>query len=54
MDKKSVKLAILDLAIVTVGGAAVCTMGFPIGLLIILPGAVPPILQLVRQRKQKR
>ena len=54
MDKKTLYLSIFGLIIVLVGCIAVCLMGFPAGLFIIIPTGIPHVVNLYRWRKQNK
>lgn len=54
MDNKSVKLTLFALMIIIIGSMVVCMMGFPYGLLIILPGAIPHMINLCRWLKKAK
>ena len=54
MDKKKdFLLSVVGLAILLVGTVIVSVMDFPLGLLLILPSAIPHIVRLYTLRKDK-
>ena len=55
MDKKrDFLLSIVGLAISLVGAVIVSVMDYPLGLLLILPSAIPHIVRLYTLRKDKQ
>ena len=54
MDERSMKVAVLGLAIIAVGVVVVCAMGFPGGLFVLLPAAIPHLIQLYRWSKRDK
>ena len=54
MDKKTFWGSIVGLLIVGVGSIVVCIMKFYAGLLVILPGAFPHVINIVRWFKMKK
>ncbi len=54
MDKKTLYLSILGLIIVLVGCITICFMGFPAGLLIVIPTGIPHCVNLYRWRKENK
>ena len=54
MDKKKdFLLSVVGLAILLVGAVIVSVMDYPLGLLLILPSAIPHIVRLYTLRKDK-
>lgn len=54
MDKKKdFLLSVVGLAILLVGAVIVSVMDYPLGLLLILPSALPHIVRLYTLRKDK-
>lgn len=51
---KEILLSWLSLAILVIGAAVVCLMGFPAGLLLILPGNIPHAVRLYRFYRPKK
>lgn len=51
--KKDCLLSVVGLAILLVGAVIVSVMDYPLGLLLILPSAIPHIVRLYTLRKDK-
>lgn len=51
--KKDFLLSVVGLAILLVGAVIVSVMDYPLGLLLILPSAIPHIVRLYTLRKDK-
>ena len=54
MKKKDLVLSVIGLLIVIIGSIAVCCMGFPAGLLVIIPSGIPHIYRLYCLMKEQR
>ena len=53
MKKKDFVLSLIGVLIVLIGAVVVCCMGFPAGLLLIIPAGVHHFIRLYRLMKEK-
>ena len=54
MDKKSLYLSISGLMILLIGCIAVCLIGFPAGLFIMIPSGIPHCVNLYRWKQENK
>ena len=54
MKKKDFVLSLIGVLIVLIGAVVVCCMGFPAGLLVIIPTGILHISRIYRLMKEKK